>query len=636
MKRTVLIFFLLSFLLTAKTQDKLPSFGKIDKADLEIKDCDFDPGAEALVLFDVGEMEIRYVENLGWLSESIYRVRIKILKASGVDRAQVTLHYYPKNRLEEITNVTGISYNLDENGKIVETKLENRSVFDKTIDNESAEVSFALPNVKVGTVFEYKYRHQRKSYSYIPTWYFQAKIPVKYSALNIVIPEYFLFSTQTTLRQKMDDEKKNETGKWYILRNIPGLKDEPYSAGTRDYIQRVEFKLTGINSPTYNEDFRTTWAKVITELQEDEDFGKAIKKNLKGTSELDAKLALIPSTEEKVRTVYKYVQSNMQWNESYGIYSFKGIKDAWDKKNGSITDINFILVKLLQDAGIDAKPLLVSTKDHGSINTFYPFLNQFNCALAYVKKGEKTYVMNAADKYNPFNLIPYDVLYTSALVVDKSEGGIIKLDSDDKAENTIFFTCSVDADGKLSGQATMNSLGYARNVRMHLHNTARLKEAFEDNSGVNIKVDSLAVNNEKDEMLPLEQKVGLSGGIQSSGDYYFLPYNLFTSLGKNPFIAEDRVTDIDFNYPKKYTVTGSWILPENFSVNELPKNTKMIMPDTSIVLSRIVQHDGNIISTRFTLDLRASGYSADSYPYIKEFFRQLYLILDERIVLKKK
>jgi hypothetical protein len=50
----------------------------------------------------------------------------------------------------------------------------------------------------------------------------------------------------------------------------------------------------------------------------------------------------------------------------------------------------------------------------------------------------------------------------------------------------------------------------------------------------------------------------------------------------------------------------------------------------------MTQSDGSIISFRFTLDFNASGYGAESYPYIKEFFKKMYEILDERIVLKKK
>ncbi|MBK8494915.1 MAG: hypothetical protein IPL50_07740 [Chitinophagaceae bacterium] len=45
--------------------------------------------------------------------------------------------------------------------------------------------------------------------------------------------------------------------------------------------------------------------------------------------------------------------------------------------------------------------------------------------------------------------------------------------------------------------------------------------------------------------------------------------------------------DIDFDYPKSYVVTGSYFLPDNYIVNALPKNTKMIMPDTSIVFKPV-------------------------------------------------
>jgi hypothetical protein len=301
-----------------------------------------------------------------------------------------------------------------------------------------------------------------------------------------------------------------------------------------------------------------------------------------------------------------------------------------------MADINFILIRLLRDADIDAKTLLVSTKDNGTVNTFYPFLNQFNAVMVYVKNGEETYVLNAADKYNAFTSIPYDVLYTNALVVDKDNGGLKNLNSSNNYSNNIFISCSVLADGKIGGEASINSSDYARNLRMSTLKSGKLKSVLEDNEGITIKVDSFKISNEKDETMPLEQKVNFSGSLQEGGGYYFLPCNIFTGMGKNLFIDEDRVMDIDFNYPKNYTISGSFILPDEFEVNAMPKNTKMIMPDTSIVLTRMVQNDNGIISFRFTLNFAAAGYNAESYPYVKEFFKKMYDIIDERIVIKKK
>ncbi|MEP7238294.1 MAG: DUF3857 domain-containing protein [Ferruginibacter sp.] len=637
MKKLAIIFSLVLINCLVQAQDKLPSFTKIEKADLDMQDCEFDPGAEALVLIDFGDIEFNYAEHIGWLSESNYRIRIKVLKEKGVSRAQIKLRYRIKDRLEEITNVKGISFNLDAGGNIITSELERSSVYEKAINKETAEISFALPNVKVGTVFEYRYKLTRKSFSHIPTWNFQQSIPVRYSAYNAIVPEYFEFTTLNTLRQKMERESQasGEKGGWYIMHNVPGLKEEPYSSGREDFLQRIEFQLSAINMPGFFKNVRTTWKKIIEELLEADEFGGALKKNIKGTADLEAAL-VGKSSKEQIRIIYNYVQRNMQWNDGYGFVTYDGIKSAWDKKNGSIAEINFILINLLNEAGIKAKPLLISTRDNGRVNTYYPFLNQFNGVMVYVKDGDDTYIMNAADKYNPFNLVPYDVVFTNALVVDKNEGSLIGVLSDGKYSNNIFFTCSVEPDGKIAGQATIKSSGYARNVRLQANKKNRIREIFEDNSGINIKADSVSVNNESDELLPFEQKAEFSGAMQSGGEYSFLPFNLFMGLGKNLFIEENRVMDIDFYYPKSYVVSGTYYLPDDFIVNELPRNTKMIMPDTSIVLTRMIQKDGNIISFKVTLDIKVSGYAADAYPYIKEFFKKMYAILDERIVLKKK
>jgi hypothetical protein len=636
MKKIILLPALLLCLAVA-AQDKLPSFGKIDKADLEMTDCSFDPGAEAVVMISVGEVNVTFEGN-GLQMENKYRIRIKILKENGVHWAQIKLRYYSKDGIEYISRVSGVSFNLDGTGNIQESKLEKEAIFDKPLDKTHAEISFAMPNVKVGTVFEYKYSKIRSSFGNIPTWSFQQSIPVRYSAYNVRLPDALAYTSLITKRQEMikKEGETNADGIWYYMNDIPGLKEEPYSFGRDNYIQRIEFQITSISMGGYYKEFRNSWPKIIDELLADEDFGGELKKNIRGTDDLYQQLVLAGSVRNKVRLVYNYVQQNMQWNDNYAIFSRNGIKDAWDKKNANIADINLILLNLLRYAGVNAKPLLASTKDNGTINVVYPFINQFNCVMAYVKDGDDEYIMNAADKYNPFDQVPYDVLYTNAVVIDKDKGGIIALNSDKKFENKIFFTCSTDDSGKVSGRATLTSTGYARNIRMHTYKTGELKGMLEDNEGITIKIDSLSLKNAKDELSPLEQYAEFSGTMQTSGDYLFLPFTLFTGLGKNPFVKDTRVMDIDFNFPKSYIVTGSYILSDKYEVNGLPRNVKMIMPDTSIVLTRVIQQSENIINFRFTLDFAAPGYTAEGYPYIKEFFKKMYDILEERIVLKKK
>jgi hypothetical protein len=61
----------------------------------------------------------------------------------------------------------------------------------------------------------------------------------------------------------------------------------------------------------------------------------------------------------------------------------------------------------------------------------------------------------------------------------------------------------------------------------------------------------------------------------------------------------------------------------------------MTTPDKSIVFKRVaVEQDGSI-AIRFYIDQRKSIYFKENYPEVHEFFKQMYEMLNEQIVLKK-
>ena len=63
------LLFLTAALLQAHAQKGQPAFGKVDKADLEMKDCSFDKGADAVVLIDYGNI---YYER-GTAANSVFK-----------------------------------------------------------------------------------------------------------------------------------------------------------------------------------------------------------------------------------------------------------------------------------------------------------------------------------------------------------------------------------------------------------------------------------------------------------------------------------------------------------------------------------------------------------------------------------
>lgn len=506
----------------------------------------------------------------------------------------------------------------------------------------------------MGSVIEYKYTDVKKSIENLDDWYFQDDIPTRFSENKILVPSIFKFTTQLLAYQNVEQKDDvlpqtavydnqvinlNSDSKTYILRNIPAIRDEPYKGAPRDYLQRVIFQLSQIDfGDGVVRDIRSSWPKLSKELLDNDDFGLQLKKNIPHTKELDDSLKNVQDDYSKMVLIHDYVRRNMNWNGSESIYSEDGVKSAWDKKSGNNTEINLILINLLKDAGLKAYPLLVSTKDNGEVNVLYPFLQQFNNTMAAVVIGDKRYILNAADKYNPAYLIPYDVLNSEEFVVDENNSSWINLTNDkDAFKNSVSFIAEITPQDSMNGNVTIYNYDYSKNINV--------KKWIEDKSNFTdsytqyysgIQINNLQISGLNEDTKPLIQKFNFSMPVKSSGDYEYFTLNLFQGLEKNPFIADQRTTDIEFNYKQSYTISGKIFIPDNYQFDDLPQNLKMIMPDSSIILTRLLQPSAGSLDFRITLDFTKSTFGAKEYPFLQEFYKKLYSILNEQIVIKKK
>ena len=73
-----------------------------------------------------------------------------------------------------------------------------------------------------------------------------------------------------------------------------------------------------------------------------------------------------------------------------------------------------------------------------------------------------------------------------------------------------------------------------------------------------------------------------------------------------------------------------------YDFEALPKSMRMIMPDTSISITRRLAAEKNQVSVRIALEFSKPFFSVQEYPDFKEFYNQLFAILSEQIAIKKK
>lgn len=649
---------LLAFIMPGFAQKGQPAFGKVDKADLLMTDCDFDKGADAVVLIDYGNT---YYDR-GTVGFSTFktifqrRTRIKILKEKGISQADIEIQYYTNNNEERVLKLNANTYNIDGSGNIVTTEVKKSSIYSKKIDRDYSKMIIAFPEVKVGSVIEYSYTIEREFYG-LRDWYFQGRIPVRYSEYQLKIPQIFRFSVQPSVVDPIEDKQEvidesisldegfvqtKSLKSNYIMRNLPGIRNEPFMGSAKDYMQRLEFLMTQLY---YNEshivDLSLKWKDVIkNKLNKHEDFGLQLEKPLLATRSFVDEAKQIADPEARMKFIYNNFRRSMNWNgnEEY-VYTDKGVSGTWDNKAGNVADINLLLIKILNDAGIQTTPILFSTRDHGLVAPNYPYIFQFNTVMAYVTIKDKVFVLDATDKIINYKLVPEKITNTNGFLLE-GENGKWKEILSGKYKYKIMAAVQgeIDAAGMMKGTGLVNCYDYARVQRCE--EWASNKQEFKDDHFIKpypaLKVEDIVINNIDADSLPLEQKVKFSTVLNSSGDYRYFPINLFSGLEENPFIADNRVSDIDFGVQKEYIIFGNFTIPPDYVFDGVPENISMTTPDNGIVFNRAVQVESNLLNIRMTLEFKRPFYPANTYTEFKEFYKKLFDKLNEQVVIKKK
>lgn len=630
---------LLGSLDVVQAQSDSDSWGKITPEERALTVCAFDSEAVAVVLIDEAVNDYDDERNL----ITHRHIRIKILKDKGLEFADIEIPYYARNEFQRIEDIEGVTYNYSPSGEQMTQEIDRMSVFNQATNELWHAKKFALPGVKVGSIIEYRYRSVMKSYAALESWMFQRDLPVVTSKFDLSIPPNYEFAYMVHKSDQMQVVVKPDTkdGRIYFeMNNIPGLRNEPYMDARKDYLQRVTFQLSGYNSGFGRTKYMTSWEEVTRELGMATYFGSQIGKNISGTESFINSLKGLTAPEEKMQKIYDYTRSNMSWNGFTGFGSSDGVKTAWSKKKGNVAEVNFVLLNLLTEAGLEAYPMLVSTRSHGRVNTQYPFVDQFNATYVAVVIGNKRYYLDATDRFGQPSMIPFDVLNTTAYIVNRKKGGLVTL-ADDALQfrESIAISLRLDSQQVLQGKAYINSSQYARFERLSdwKRGRDRYLNGFQTKD-MKIAVDTVMIKNEEIDSLSLNQEIHFKTHATSSGDYIFVPVNLFSGFEKNPFVANNRFSDVNFGYRRQVTFSTYIEIPAGYAVDALPKSLQVVNSDRTVVFARELFNDANSnkVLARLKIEMKKSLYTVDEYGELKEFYKRMFDMLNEQVVFKKK
>jgi len=684
---------------------------------LKMTSYELDLEASAVILCDFGQMYFDINPNGQHLFLFYDRhVRIKILKEEGKKYAKIQVPFHDL-RCEMFQRENSIIldarvYNLDKNGKVITRKIKKKNITyrDSTDCTRIAEIT--IPDVKVGSVIEYKYKIPTLDLIFPRSWYFQNDIPTVHSEFRFRFPkdfQYLVSSVNINYFDVNEEDYYNKSifvnrsvidlsGKSYqfVKKNIPAFNCKYLIKLPNDYKQKLNIHLVNIRKNTSNQGWKhltrslmitideyyeqktpeerrmmnyplgfiiyqlPSWKELNDDLLKSKRFGLPLIMYWDNKTSLDSIINNINNPHEKMLAIYDYIRKNIKWNGQYDIYTRrvfsplagkvyskitnkvineKSLRHPFENKTGTSSEINFILIYLLNKAGIEAHPILLSTHKNGKIDRNIPDAAQFNHVIASVNINGQQLFLDATDSLRPHHLLKQNSIGTEGLLVKKKGGGWIEIKNTVKDSLLVYSNLTIDSNLNISGNIKKEITGYnALNLRKKIRlnsstefETNEIQKIFSDYEIVNVEVERLY--NESNPLL-IRVKFNKSNASKNNEVITIKPM-LFSKYNEDYFPDVLRICPIEFEYPflKEYELNIK--IPDSYKV-EAPKNIQYeVYGKNALFTYQILKLKGSIVQLKISFELKTNEFPAHEYRNLSEFFKNVTEKLNEEIIIKK-
>jgi hypothetical protein len=599
-----------------------------------------DTSAVAAVLFQKGEVRFEGSYDQGFTRVLLVRKQIKIYKKEGYNWANQEVTYYLED--EKVTFLKAVTYNLVD-GVIEKTSLKDEGTFTSKINKYWGQEKITMPNVKEGSIIEFEYEIRSDNIGSSREWKFQTSIPVNYSEYKVGIPSVFTFNKiiRGFIQPKFSSESgyNNEKIEFYTIVDVPAMKEELFVNNIDNYRSSISYELASMNIPSRAfKLFSTSWDAVVKSIYDNIYFGAELNKSGYFDDDINKIIAGLKSSDEKTVAIYNYVKMNMKWNDYDGYWCIDGVKKAYKDKVGNVAEINLMLTAMLRYAGVNANPILVSTRDNRI--ALFPSRTSFNYVIAGVETDSGMILLDATEKYATPNVLPLrDLNWYGRLIRKNGTSEDVDLMPKTHSDKLIFMTVVVSENGSINGKIRRHFGGQEalkfRNKNVDITNDSYLETLENENNS--IVISDYVRDNDYDLSKPIVEIFSFKDtkDFEKIGDKIYITPLLFLTANENPFKQEKREYPVDFGYPieEKYNINIE--IPTGYIVETLPTSKNLVTGYDIGSFKYLVVNRGNKIQVSITIMLNVAIVPADYYDVLKNFFQQMITKQNEKIVLKK-
>lgn len=340
---------------------------------------------------------------------------------------------------ESVEDLKVVAYNL-EGSKTKKSSLKKKDVVKEQLNDEEYQLRFTAPDVKVGTVIECEYTVHSDLFYMIHDWYAQCEIPVVYAKLYMDVPCYLIYHMEEqgiqrlncqcitgSMNYKLESDPlaapvNVRTNRYTCVgRNLKGIARDVNVWNVNDYYAGIIMELKSFSLPnTMMMDCIKSWEQVDQLLLDDEDLGKPLSHHSPLRQEItDAKMMEIASLKERTEAVCQLVASRVKWNGKYALWP-RSTDETLKEGSGSNADINMLLIQSLKDAGLDASPIVLRSRDRGLLPHNFPSLRKLTTFIVTVENGSSPIYVDAS-MGGKTNLLPATLLVERARLLQKGK-----------------------------------------------------------------------------------------------------------------------------------------------------------------------------------------------------------------------
>lgn len=639
------------------------TWGHPTMQELQMTDYKPEPDAEAVVLYKTTDMKYIISENNEFQVQYDVKARIKILKPEGTKHAIAVINYTINDdktgNREAVKHFSGTTYNLV-NGSIEKTQLNSNMT--STIvpaDARKRIMNIIFPNVKEGSVIEYEYTIISDLYLEIKDWEAQCEIPVAYTRYEFSIPEWFDFymqilgaeyNTSRVTHKQMPNRPTftimTSAQSFSCLgnnfefegRNLSPIKTEDLVFNPLNTGQRVVVDITGMSLPNRgNKNFAMTWEEIDNHLLSRNDFGKLIKNNPLKKEMKQAGIMQLNSDDEKIQATINLLRQRVKWNGSYSLYGTPP-KNVVKNGSGNNSELNFLLIAMLNDAGIKAYPAILATRDRDYTDIETPNLKRMSTTVAVINNGGKYQVFDGSATNASIDVLPSSFLVKNARIVGKDiTNPWINLEDKGIAKSNYKLTGALAQDGTLSATCVITHQGKAAElmratVKSSGNNSLCQNKKFQSPS---FHITDYRVDGIDNTELPVTETIKFSYNATTDAGMIKLQQLLWPLIDNSRFESEKRYNPIEFPYKVDETATIAITIPEGWTVTDSPAPMSLNTSDNNITMSITPSAAGNVLNISTQLSINRLNYTKRDYNSIRNLANRITMHCKEPFTIKK-